>query len=101
MATRSEHDVQARVKLGGGGLMMCGCITSQGVGHARRITGNMKAPLYADILDDEFLQTLERYGLEKEEIIFQQDNDPSTPPVSPINGSRATRLACWNGQRSR
>ena len=56
--------------------MMWGCITSQGVGHARRIIGNMKAPLYADILDDEFLQTLEYYGLEKEEIVFQQDNDP-------------------------
>ena len=73
----TEHDVQGTVKFGGGGLMMWGCITSQGVGRARRIIGDMDPQLYTDILDSEFLQTLEYYGLEKEEIVFQQDNDPN------------------------
>jgi DDE superfamily endonuclease len=72
----TEHDVQGTVKFGGGGLMTWGCITSQGVGRARRIIGNMDPQLYTYILDDEFFQTLERYELEKEEIVFQQDNDP-------------------------
>ena len=36
----------------------------------------MNPQLYTDILDNEFLQTLEYYGLEKEEIVFHQDNDP-------------------------
>src|SRR5690348_8348512 len=72
----TEHDVQGTVKFGGGGLMMWGCITSQGVGRARRIIGDMDPQLYTDILDNEFLQTLEYYGLEKEEIVFKQDNDP-------------------------
>jgi transposase len=71
----TEHDVQGTVKFGGGGLMMWGCITSQGVGHPCRIIGNMDAHLYTEILNNEFLQTLEYYGLEKEEIVFQQDND--------------------------
>ena len=53
-----------------------GLITSQGVGRACRIIGNMDPQLYTYILDNEFLQTLEYYGLEKEEIVFQQDNDP-------------------------
>jgi hypothetical protein len=72
----TEHDVQGTVKFGGGCLMMWGCITSQGVGRARHIIDNMNPQLYTDILDNEFLQTLEYYGLEKEEIVFHQDNDP-------------------------
>ena len=56
--------------------MMSRGITSQGVGRARRIIGTMKVSFYANILDNEFLQTLEYYGLEKEEIVFQHDNDP-------------------------
>ena len=56
--------------------MIWGCITIKGVGYARRIDGRMDAQLYTDILGDELLQTLEFYKLKKEEIIFQQDNDP-------------------------
>jgi len=73
----TEHDVQGTVKFGGGGLMMSRGITSQDVGRARRIIGTMKVSLYANILNNEFLQTLEYYGLEKENIVFQQDNDPN------------------------
>ena len=54
---------------------MWACATSQGVGYACRIDGGLDGQLYTHILDDEFLQTLEYYGLEKGEIIFQQDND--------------------------
>ena len=46
------------------------------VGYGCRIDGTMDADLYTSILDDEFLNTLEYYGMEKDEIIFQQDNDP-------------------------
>ena len=46
------------------------------VGYSCRIDGTMDADLYTSILDDEFLNTLEYYGMEKDEIIFQQDNDP-------------------------
>lgn len=36
----------------------------------------MDSNLYCSILEDEFKQTLEYYGLEVKDIIFQQDNDP-------------------------
>jgi transposase len=35
----------------------------------------MNSQLYTSILDDEFLGTLESQGLEKDKIIFLQDND--------------------------
>ena len=51
----------------------------------------MDADLYVSILEDEFQQSLEFYGLEIEDIIFQQDNDPmsimymfSSSQVSPL-----------------
>jgi hypothetical protein len=47
-----------------------------GVGYATKIDGRMDAELYTSILEDELQQTLEYYGLNPDEIIFQQDNDP-------------------------
>jgi transposase len=54
---------------------MWGCMTAQGVGYACRINGHLNGELYTHILQDEFLQTLEFYGLGIDKIIFQQDND--------------------------
>ena len=72
----SERHVQETVKFGGGSLMMWGCMTAQGVGFARKIDGEMDATLYANIIQDELLQTLDFYELNRDNIIFQQDNDP-------------------------
>jgi transposase len=71
----TDRNVKGTVKFDGGSLMMWGCMTSQGVGHACRIDGGMDAQLYTHILSDEFLQTLAYHGLKVDEIIFQQDND--------------------------
>lgn len=71
-----DQQVTGTVKFGGGNLMVWGCMTSQGVGYACRIDGTMDAPLYVSILSDELLETMEYYGMEKGETIFQQDNDP-------------------------
>ena len=56
--------------------MMWGCMTTHGIGYACRIDGRMDAELYTRILGDEILQSLEYYGLERGDIVFQQDNDP-------------------------
>jgi transposase len=72
----TDRHVQGTVKFGGGSLMMWGCMAAQGVGYACRIDGRMDSALYCNILDDEFMQTLEYYGLDRENIVFQQDNDP-------------------------
>ena len=56
--------------------MIWGCMTSQGFGYCSQIEGKMNVALYCDILDNEFLDSLNFYQLNKRDIIFQQDNDP-------------------------
>ena len=53
--------------------MIWGCMLWNGVGYASRIEGRMNADLYVNILEDELNQSLEYYGLDKGDIIFQQD----------------------------
>lgn len=72
----TDQHVKGTVKHGGGNLKMWGCMTAEGVGYACRIDSTLDAELYTRILDDEFLQTLEYYGMERDDILFQQDNDP-------------------------
>ena len=72
----TEQHVKGTVKFGGGSLMMWGCMTAQEVGYACCIDGHMDSELYTNILGDEFLQSLEYYGMDVNKIIFQQDNDP-------------------------
>jgi DDE superfamily endonuclease/Transposase len=71
-----DQHVKNTVKLGGGNLMLWGCMTARGVGYTCRIDGGMNADLYVGILNDEFLATLRYYELEPEDIVFQHDNDP-------------------------
>ena len=40
-----------------------------------RIEGRMDGSLYEEILRDELMGMVEYYGMDKEELIFQQDND--------------------------
>jgi hypothetical protein len=94
----TERQVKGTAKHGGGSLMMWGCMTAKGVGYACRIDGNLDSELYTHILDDEFLETLEYYELGRDEIIFQQDNDPKH--TSRTNGSRTRVSRCWTGLRS-
>ncbi|KAF9030789.1 hypothetical protein BJ165DRAFT_1309371, partial [Panaeolus papilionaceus] len=72
----SDRLVQGTVKFGGGNLMFWGCMLWDGVGFGTKINGRMDADLYVSILDDELQQTLEYYGKNPEDVVFQQDNDP-------------------------
>ena len=72
----NDRLVQGTLKFGGGSLMMWGCMTWDGVGYATKIDGRMDGDLYLQILKDELQQTLEHYGLNPSDTIFQQDNDP-------------------------
>lgn len=72
---RDEH-IKPTVKFGGGSVMVWGCMTYQGIGYLCKIDGGLDAKLYRRILNDEFMETLKYYKMDKKDIIFQHDNDP-------------------------
>ena len=67
----SDRLVEGTVKFGGESLMMWGYMTWQGVGYASKIDSRMDGDLYLQILKDELLETLQFYGLNSPDIIFQ------------------------------
>jgi transposase len=71
-----SHHLKPTVKYGGGGILVWGCMTPQGVGYLRRIEGKMNALMYQDILSDDYIDTLEYYDLSKEATFMMHDNDP-------------------------
>ena len=72
----SDRLVSPTVKFGGGSLMMWGCMSWEGVGYATRIEGRMDADLYVSILEDELQQSIKYFKKRRQDLIFQQDNDP-------------------------
>ena len=56
--------------------MVWGCFSTAGPGYICLIESNMNAEDYHGILESDFLDTLEYYGVEVEHVIFQHDNDP-------------------------
>ena len=72
----SDRLVEGTKKFGGGSLMMWGCMTWEGVGYACKIDGKMDGDLYVKILDEDLQESIKFYDKTKDDIIFQQDNDP-------------------------
>lgn len=75
-----NHHVKLTVKHGGGSIMLWSAITYAGVGWICKIDGNMDKALYKEILEDDLDKTLEwareKLDLRRDQMIFQQDNDP-------------------------
>lgn len=71
-----DRIIDETLKHGGGSLIMWGCMHWEGVGYISRIEGGMDARLYVDILDECVPLTLDWYGIDRENLIFQHDNDP-------------------------
>lgn len=72
-----DHNITQTKKFGGGSIMVWGCMLSSGVGYLCRIDGGVNAEIYEGILDDELMHTIDWYGLDKSNIIFQNDNASS------------------------
>ena len=49
-------------------------MSHQGPGYLCKINGSLDSATYISILKDELLETIEYYGLDDEDIVFQQDN---------------------------
>jgi len=56
--------------------MVWGCMGQNGVGMLAEVEGKMNVEQYVDILNDHLLPSLAESGINEEDIIFQQDNDP-------------------------
>lgn len=78
------HHLDLTVKHGGGGLMIWGCMTAKGLGYGCHVEESISSSVYQDILQDHLKSTMDYYGLETDDFIFQQDN-------APCHVSRATR----------
>ena len=55
--------------------MFQGCFTWKGSGYESKIDGNMNTDLYLKIMDEELQQSLEWWGVDCTDKVFQQDND--------------------------
>ena len=56
--------------------MVWGCMGRNGVGMLVEVQGKMNAEQYCEILEDGMVESFEKLEMEKEERVFQQDNDP-------------------------
>jgi transposase len=71
-----EKSVKPSVKHGGGGILLWGCLTFQGVGYCCKIDSTMDQYLYKSILEDDLMKSIRYYNLDPSKVIFQHDNDP-------------------------
>jgi hypothetical protein len=72
----NQRQIIPTMKFGGGAIMVWGCMNAEGVGQLKKIDVKMNADIYVDILNENLLGSLSAKGLSKEEIFYQQDNDP-------------------------
>ncbi len=68
-----DKGVLPTVKLGGGSVMIWGCMSAAGTGELPFIEGTMNANMYCDILKQSMIPSLWRLG---RRAAFQHDNDP-------------------------
>jgi len=56
--------------------MVWGCFTEYGIGNLCYIEGKLNGEGYRKILADDFIGTLNKFNLDINDVVFQQDNDP-------------------------
>jgi transposase len=81
-APLQDQHITPTIKHGGGSIMVWGCFCADGPGYLCMIEGRMNAEDYQGILASDFLDSIEYYGREIGDVIFQHDNDPKHTAVS-------------------
>jgi transposase len=73
----SDRLIQPTAHSGGGSVTIWGCMLWDGPGYMTKLERTMTKEVYLEVLGDELMQTMEYYGKEVGEVVFQQDNAPS------------------------
>lgn len=68
--------LRSTIKHSGGNVMVWGCMAASGVGNLTVINGNMNKEMYLDILRGNLAESVRNLGLQQNQWVFQQDNDP-------------------------
>lgn len=69
------EQVNQTIKHGGGSVMIWSCITWEGVGYLVFIDSTMDKHLYKSILEEDLIESMKYYDINKRDIIFMHDND--------------------------
>ncbi|EIE87270.1 hypothetical protein G6F46_006977 [Rhizopus delemar] len=59
VANLKDFQVQHMIKLGGGSLILWGCLTWHGVGCLSNIKGSIKSDFYIVLLEDELMKMID------------------------------------------
>jgi len=72
----TTHSVQGTVKFGGGSVCVWSCMSWHGPGYITMIDETLDSELYIKILQEDLQMSMDEWGIAKEELVFQHDNDP-------------------------
>lgn len=72
----TTRSVQGTVKFGGGSVTVWSCMSWHGPGYIAMIDETLDSQLYIKILQEDLQMSIEEWGMAKEELVLQHDNDP-------------------------
>ena len=97
-----DHHIIPTTKYGGGSLMLWESMTPWGGGDYIKIDVKMNSNVYCTVLDKGLLGTLKYYGLNSNNMVFQQDNDPKHTSIMARNWLKKNKIETldWPSQSS-
>jgi len=72
----TSRSVQGTVKFGGGSVSVWSCMSWNGPGYIAMIDETLNSQLYIQILQEDLQMSIDEWGMAKDQLIFQHDNDP-------------------------
>lgn len=72
----TTRSVQGTVKFGGGSVCVWSCMSWHGPGYIAMVDETLDSQLYIKILQEDLQMSIKEWGMAKDELVFQHDNDP-------------------------